>query len=399
MKKTHDIFFTIALLALILAAFSAPLIPPSDAFAAGGAGKDSALFRKFMALPEDVRSSSFNIKDALHAQLKKGTTEVETYVILAIAELASGDVELFMRNIKKANKLRFYKYLPQPLGKYQPFINNFVNLLRTVREINNRFEIYPNSSALFYQLAVLSHEYDKKYSIKNLKKAVSLYDDFLDAHLKLAEIYEECMDYNRAIEEWTKVMDLRPYDYRPYYKISQLGSLFGNYEIAKGIYELGQRKKMNLHEHKEFQEVIGDLVRDFPRQAEERELATQKIMKLGEIAQADPMNADALLEIAQTYFTELRDVKQAERACVRAIHIDQLNYKPHLLYSKILDALGDTDRAFGELLFAVTEGGRAIRDGYITELTDIFEKKLMSDMIQNRLKVSDMVNYFSVYYQ
>jgi len=111
------------------------------------------------------------------------------------------------------------------------------------------------------------------------------------------------------------------------------------------------------------------------------------------------MNADALLEIAQTYFTELRDVKQAERACVRAIHIDQLNYKPHLLYSKILDALGDTDRAFGELLFAVTEGGRAIRDGYITELTDIFEKKLMSDMIQNRLKVSDMVNYFSVYYQ
>lgn len=390
---------TLAAAALIFAAFLAPLFAPSESLASGGAGKDSELFQKFMTLPEDARDSAFSVKEKLNKEVRAGKAGVETYVVIAIAELASGDVELFMRNIKKANKLRFYKFQPHPLGKYQPFINNFVNLLRTVREIKNRFEIYPNSSALHYQLAVLAHEYDKKYAIKCLKKAVSLYSDFLDAHLKLAEIYEECMDYNRAIEEWTIVMDLRPYDYRPYYKICQLGSRFGNYTIAKGIYELGQRKKMNLHEHKEFQEVIKDLVADFPRQAGERRLAVEKVSKLGEVVQADPMNADALLEIANTYFTELSDIKQAEQACVRAIHIDQLNYKPHLLYSKILDVLGDTDKAFAELLFSVTEGGAAVKDGYITELTDIFEKKLMSDLIQGRLRVADMVNYFSVHYQ
>jgi len=349
---------------------------------------DSPLYRKYIQIPENDRNSIPAVIAAMKAEIKSDTVEVEAYVVLAIAELAGGDVEDFVRNINKANKKRYYKFKPHPLSKYQPFVNKFVNLLRTVREINNRFEAYPTSSMLRYQFALLCREYDKVLAIEYLKKALSLYGDFLDARLKLAELYEECMDYNRAIEQWRVIMDLRPYDFRPYYKICHLSSKMGNFTIAEGIYGLGQRKKMTLHEHKEFQQVIEDLVADFPRLREERSITAEKLI-----------NIDALLDVAETYLNTICDIRQAEQACVKAVHIDQMSYKPHLLYAKILDILGETAKSYEEMLFVAMEGGDKIKDAYLTEIVDLCERKLISDMLQNNLKISDMINYFSIYYQ
>ncbi|EKD68992.1 MAG: hypothetical protein ACD_47C00327G0001 [uncultured bacterium] len=344
----------------------------------------------------DITASS--LAATMEAEIKKGSPTAETYVLLAIAKLANGDVESFVRNVKKANKVRYYKFKPHPLSKYEPFVNRFVNVLRTMREIDNRFEIYPRSSMLHYQTALLCDGFSRKLAIYNLQKALRLNSDFLDAHLKIAELYELSMDYNRAIEHWREIMDIRPYDFRPYYKICHLASKFGNFTIARGIYELGMRKKMSLHEHKEFQQVVTELVADFPRLASEREVLAQKLIKLKEVVQADPLNIDALVDIAETYFTELSDIKNAEQACVKAIHIDQLNYRPHLLYSKILECFGDVDKAYFELLFAITEGGAKIKAAYITELTDLYERKLISDMVEKKLRVNELVDYFSVYY-
>ncbi len=364
-----------------------------------GMPAESKLYKKFIKLPADAQNSSFELKRLMRAEIKSGTCEVETYILMAIAELADGDVELFMRNVKKANKLRFYKFQPFPLAKYEPFVNHFVNVLRNSRELHNRSEIYPNSSMIFFQFAMLCREFDKKFAILNLKRAINLYDDFLDAHLKLAELYEECMDYNRAIGEWGKIMQIRPYDFRPYYKICHLATKMGDFTIGEEIYEKGKRKKESLHEHKEFQEVIEALVADIPRLREERKIAVEKLIKIKELVQNDPLNIDALLEASEVYYNTLCDIKQAEQACVKAIHVDQLNYKPHLLYSKILWTLGETDKAYEELLFTTLEGGEKVKNAYTTELIDLCEKKLISDMVQNKLKMVDLINYFSIYYQ
>lgn len=361
-------------------------------------GEGSILYQKYCRLDGYSELKPSELAATMEAEIRSGKASVETYILLAIAKLAGNDVESYMRNVKKADRLRYYKFKAHPLTRYDAFTNRFVNVLRTLREINNRFEIYPNSSMLYYQTAMLCKEFSKKLAIENLKIALKLNRDFLDAHLKIAELYEECMDYNRAIEHWREIMDIRPYDFRPYYKICHLGSKFGNFTIARSIYELGMRKKMSLHEHKEFQQVIADLVAEFPRLASEREITAEKLLKLKEVVQGDPLNIDALLEIAETYFTDLSDVKNAEQSCVRAIHIDQLNYKSHLLYSKILDALGDVEKAYSELLFAISEGGEKIKDGYITELTDLYERKLICDMISRKLKINELVEYFSVYY-
>lgn len=358
----------------------------------------SALYRKFAGLENYMDITASSLAATMEAEIKNGSPTAETYVLLAIAKLANGDVESFVRNVKKANKVRYYKFKPHPLSKYEPFVNRFVNVLRTMREIDNRFEIYPGSSMLHYQTALLCDGFSRKLAIYNLQKALRLNRDFLDAHLKIAELYELSMDYNRAIEHWRAIMDIRPYDFRPYYKICHLASKFGNFTIARGIYELGMRKKMSLHEHKEFQQVVTELVEDFPRMASEREVLAQKLIKLKEVVQADPLNIEALVDIAETYFTGLSDIKNAEQACVKAIHIDQLNYRPHLLYSKILECFGDVDKAYFELLFAITEGGAKIKAAYITELTDLYERKLISDMVEKKLRVNELVDYFSVYY-
>lgn len=389
--------FSKTMLMVLLLAFFAPLATsaePASAAVNGG----SSLYRKFAALENYMEITASSLAATMETEIRKGSPDSETYVLLAIAKLAGGDVESFVRNVKKANKVRYYKFRPHPLARYEPFVNRFVNVLRTMREIDNRFEIYPRSSMLHYQVALLCDGFNRKLAIHNLRKALSLNRDFLDAHLKIAELYELSMDYNRAIEHWRAIMELRPYDFRPYYKICHLSSKFGNFTIAEGIYELGMRKKMTLHEHREFQQVVTDLVADFPRLRDGRELLAQKLIKLKEVVQADPLNIDALLDIAETYFHELSDIKNAEQACVRAIHIDQLNYRPHLLYSKILECFGEIDKAYFELLFAITEGGAKIKAAYLTELTDLYERKLISDMVERKLKVNELVDYFSVYY-
>ncbi len=385
------VFFLTAFITAVPLFFS---LRPAAAAVNGG----SILYQKFSRLDNYMDITASSLAATMEAEIKKGSPTAETYVLLAIAKLASSDVESFVRNIKKANKVRYYKFKPHPLSKYEPFVNRFVNVLRTMREIDNRFEIYPNSSMLYYQSALLCADFNRKLALYNLQKAIRLNRDFLDAHLKIAELYEQCMDYNRAIEHWKIIMEIRPYDFRPYYKICHLSSKFGNFTIAKGIYELGMRKKMTLHEHKEFQEVITSLVEEFPRLKSEREVQSEKILKLKEVVQADPLNIDALLEITETYLSGLCDIKSAEQACVKAIHIDQLNYKPHLLYSKILEAFGDTDKAYFELLFAVTEGGARIKAAYLNELTDLYERKLISDMVEKKLKINELVDYFCVYY-
>lgn len=358
----------------------------------------SSLYQKYARIENYMHISASELAGAMEAEIRKGTPSAETFVLLAIAELAGGDVESFVRNIKKANKVRYYKFRPHPLSKYEPFVNRFVNILRTMREIDNRFEIYPDSSMLYYQTALLCESFNRRLAIYNLQRALRLHRDFFDAHIKIAELYEKSMDYNRAIEHWRRIMELRPYDFRPYYKICHLASKFGNFTIAKGIYEIGMRKKMTLHEYKEFQQVIESLVEDFARLKNEREINTQKLIKLKEVVQADPLNIDALIEITQTYLEGLCDIKSAEQACVKAIHIDQLNYKCHLLYSKILEVSGDVDKAYFELLFAISEGGPKIKAAYLTELTDLYERKLISDMVEKKLKVNELVDYLSVYY-
>lgn len=385
--------------AFAFAALAAAFFAPAAGVCEAGNSHDSRLYKKYMQVPEADRDTIIGVVRAMNAEIKGGTAEVESYVVLGIAKLADGDVENFVRCIQKANKKRYYKFQPHPLSKYQPFVNKFVNVLRTKREIGNRFEAYPNSSMLHYQYALLVKEYDKKLAIEHIKKAVTLNRDFLDAWFRLAELYEECMDYNRAIECWRVIMDLRQYDFRPYYKICHLASKHGNFTIAEEIYELGQRKRESLHEHKEFQQVIEDLVAEFPRMREERKVAAEKLMKLKELIQADPLNIDALLEVTETYLETICDIRQAEQACVKAVHIDQLSYKPHLKYSKILDIMGETSRAYDELLFVAVEGGDKIRDAYLSELVDLCERKLVSDMLNGRLRVGDMINYFSIYYQ
>ncbi len=392
-KKNESLLLFITLLFIYVLLMIFPACIRAAAINGG-----SSLYVKFTELEDYMKNSASELEAGMESRIRKGGSDAETYVLLAIARLALSDAEGFVRNIKKANKVRYYKFKAHPLSKYEPFVNRFVNVLRTMREIDNRFEIYPGSSMLYYQTALLCESFNRRLAVDNLQKAISRNRDFLDAHIKIAELYEIGMDYNRAIEHWKKVMELRPYDFRPYYKICHLSSKFGNFTIARGIYEIGMRKKMTLHEHKEFQEVIKNLVDNFPELMREREINQQKLMKLKEVVQADPLSIDALTEITRTYLEGLYDIKNAELACVKAIHIDQLNYKCHLFYSKILDMLGDTDKAYFELLFAITEGGPKIRAAYLTELTDLYERKLISDMVEKKLKINELVDYFSVYY-
>lgn len=64
---------------------------------------------------------------------------------------------------------------------------------------------------------------DNKKSAKNvLIKLISKYDNSYIAHKMLAQIYEEEGGMRKAIDEYVRVLDIKPNDYKTYFKISIL---------------------------------------------------------------------------------------------------------------------------------------------------------------------------------
>jgi len=65
---------------------------------------------------------------------------------------------------------------------------------------------------------------------------------------------------------------------------------------------------------------------------------------------------------------------------------------------EIYHKLGDNRKAMDNLVWAIYEGPTNIRTAYINDLKNIVEKTLLLDSLEGRVKVGELVDYFSMYY-
>jgi len=75
-------------------------------------------------------------------------------------------------------------------------------------------------------------------AISELKQAVQIDSNFIDAQLLLAEVSSDVKDYPLAIKSYTRVIEIDPHFFpNSMYSLAQLERLSGLYEVAKGHYE------------------------------------------------------------------------------------------------------------------------------------------------------------------
>jgi tetratricopeptide (TPR) repeat protein len=307
-------------------------------------------------------------------------------------------VEGFSQNLKKTKRMRYYKYEKEPLYSIRDFVNSLLNHIRDKNKLVRKIKSTPRNSFLHFQLGVLYVELSQSSAIPYFKAAIKLKKQYYEAYLRLAAIYENMMDWDRAEVLWEKMVTIYPQDYRPFFKVAHMRLLRGDFSGAENWYHEGLRKKLYKDNFKIFRKIIEEKVVNIPKLRDRREVALRKVMKLKETLKSTPNDTDVIDEISKIYYEDLQDIRMVEMWSNKQLYYDDTDYRAYLRLYKIHKKLGDNRVAMNNLIWAIYEGPSKIREVYLNDLKNIVEKTLLLDSTNGKAKVSELVDYFSMYY-
>jgi O-antigen ligase/Tfp pilus assembly protein PilF len=150
----------------------------------------------------------------------------------------------YFKGVKYYNRQDYQRALPnfEQAGKLDPYNGKILYALGTnyynlneyskAEEILGRAENYVRDKYLFRNLGLCYIKLgDYKKAEEELEYAVYLDSEFISAYLDLAHLYDSQQDYDRAIINWLKVLEINP-DYSERYKILyNLGLMYQRKEM------------------------------------------------------------------------------------------------------------------------------------------------------------------------
>lgn len=368
---------------------------------AGGAieAAKSPIRQLYLTLPDKVRDDPSRLLAETDRMIGRGTSEVATLLLDGVARLANGDVEAFAERLARVKRLRFYKFERPPLFSIQWFVNAILNHMRDRNVLAARLADHPNRAFLHYQMGCLALDLSPSTALPHFLRAVQIDAKYYDAWLKIAEAYENMMDWDRAEQAWERIVVLKPEDFRPFLKVGHMRLRAGDFASAESWYAEGLRKKLYLANYEAFRETIAGAISLVPNLRDERDIELRKIQKLTEAVRNSPNDVDLMTEIASLHYEKLNDAKLAETWCHRAINAADEDWRPYLLLYKIHKQRGDNRLAVENLTAALHECPDNIRTAYKVELQRIVEKMLLEDVTLGRAKIGEIVDYFAMYYE
>jgi tetratricopeptide (TPR) repeat protein len=357
-------------------------------------------FRKtFQSFAEKERNNPYWLSKKVRGIMADGTIEVSTVLLEGVAKLAMGDVEGFSRSLKKTKRMRFYKYEAAPLTQVQGFVNEILNTMRDRNGILSRIKMTPRSAFNHFQMGVLYRNISVGESVVFLRNALRLNPKYYDAHLKLAEAYEEMMDWERAEEVWERVVVLRPEDYRPFLKVAHMRMRRGDFQGAENWYREGLTKRLYEKHYKAFRQIVTELMDNIPQMRSQREVELKKIQTLRQSLKTTPNDTLSINEISRLFLEVIGDIRSAEMWSQRCLNYDDTDWNAYLRLFDIYHRLGRNREAMENLISAMHEGPKKIFDGYRNELKRTVEKTLLLDLVAGKPRMNEIVDYFSMYYQ
>jgi tetratricopeptide (TPR) repeat protein len=371
----------------------------SNCMPAAAGTPETPLMKKYMEIPEESREDTKAIINLMKRDLEAKPADVEAHALLGVARLVELDVEQFSEEFEKAGKYRFYKYQRNPLETYRAFVNRMLNVVRSYNKLREYEDLYPTRSSVQFEMGVLLMPYSKSLAIEALKRAVKYASEFWSAHFKLAEAFEKMMDFKRASLVWEHLTKMTPRDYRPYYMWGLMFLRIGDFEEADRAFKRGLAL-VKVHPQAEpFRQTIEGMISSIPRLKEERDDLYKKIHAIKLHLDEEPGDVAALLQMADIYQTSLGEIRFAESAIVRAIHVDMTNIEAHVKYYEILETMGNLEKALQELLFVTYYGGEKYKEAYLAELKNLEERVLIKRLLEGTITMREMVDYLSIYYE
>ena len=94
----------------------------------------------------------------------------------------------------------------------------------------------PEASALYQEACSAEHQQDLKEAISKLEQAIKISDSDTMLYTKLAGIYAEIDEFDKALETYNKVIELNPDDAFIYISIGSIYENQGKYKQALEAY-------------------------------------------------------------------------------------------------------------------------------------------------------------------
>lgn len=359
---------------------------------------ESPLRELFLSLPEKHRNDPHWLFRESEARLAAGSGEIDLILLNGVARIAIGDVEGFREQLRKAARLRFYKFEKPPLHAIQPFINELLNHLRDREALLRRINQKPDRAFLHYQLGCLLLPVSSELALAPLEKAVSLDRKYYDAWRKLAITHEERMDWERAEAVWERIVLLKPEDFRPFLKVAEMRIRRGDFNGALSWYREGLTKKLYKEHYEPFRQIVEESIARLDGLRSQREVALRTMQKLREALRDMPHDTGTIHEIARIHLEGLEDIRTAEMWCNRGIRQDDTDHRFFLMLYKIYSRLGQNREAMDHLIAAIHEGPATIRAAYLNDLRGNVERLLLADALKGKTHVDELVDYFSMHY-
>ena len=242
-------------------------------------------------------------------------------------------------------------------GKFQDAINSY----------NHALHLYPEHVKARYNLGNIYFAYeDYSSAVICYEEALRHSPDFINAHINLAILLaEHFFDFDRAIDEYQKVIDFKPLIIKIPYIYNNESYIVNGKTIAYYNQGLAYKAKSLM---------LGD---DNPQSRSYLRKAAECYKNSLELS---PDKYDAHYNLGTTLHL-LGNFKEAQKEYCKAINIDPLNYEAHYNLAILFRELKSYDDSIAELekagLLLDTKG-----DSYITRyiydvLNEVYQKSVI----------------------
>lgn len=227
----------------------------------------------------------------------------------------------------------------------------------------------PEAGILYQEACSAEHQQDLKGAIAKLEQAIAVSGGDAMLYTKLAGIYSEIDEYDKALENYNKVININPDDAFIYISIGSIYESQGKYKEAKESYnkalDLFPEYKYNYfnlgnvnYQLKNYKEAIKDynsFLETYSGHLEARENLAASYLAIKDYSNSEAQykiiydkNPDSFKHYYEYGISLLNnnDSEKAVKFLEKAIEIDTENYSAHLGLAQAYQDLGKNDMSY-----------------------------------------------------
>lgn len=268
-----------------------------------------------------------------------------------------------------------------------------LSLVLTGAQVN---AMTPEANSLYQQACSAEYREDYKTAVDKLLQALNLANNDVMIYTKLAGVYSEMGEYDKALETYSKVAELKPSDGYIYLSVGSIYENLGKYQDALNAYnkvaEMCPEYLYNylnianvqyqLRDYKSAIENYNKFLSTYSQHIEARENLAASYINSGDFTNAvneyenlyrrNPVSFKNFANYGQALF-QVKDYQKASEFLEKAVEVNPDNTSAHVSLALSYQELGKNEQALAQydVVFRQQPALSSIRFDYANLLADI----------------------------